>query len=155
MARKSSIQHRRLSRLLRRLPDDVREPIKEAIAEGAQKVLLAAKEKVPKKTWTLHNAITGKLSRSGLSAEVGILTKTAKRKAYYAHFVEFGTAGYKAGDKRYYKSKGKVYSRTVKRNVSAQPARPFLHPALEENKADIIKEIDTAVNSALQKASKG
>jgi HK97 gp10 family phage protein len=136
MAR-SSVQHRKLSRLLRRAPEDVVLPIREKIADAAQVLVISARKKVPKDTRNLEENITGKLSRSGLSAQVGVIGKRDQKDAYYAHFVHEGTLG------------------SPERNIPPMERNPFLTDALEENKAEIIRDIDGAVDAALRKLSNG
>lgn len=137
MARRSSVNHRKLSRLLRRAPDEIQEPVKEAVAEAAQELLLAAESEIPVDSGLARDKMTAKASRSGLSAEVGFLTRTARKLAFYAAFVHFGTKG------------------APKKNIPAMPATPFLFGPAERLRPKFIKQIDAAVDRALQRLSQG
>lgn len=77
-------------------------------------------------------AVAFKQGASGLTATVGFLTPAAKKKTFYAFFVEYGTKGYTAGEsRRAGKAKnGRQRFQKLKRSVPARPARPFFRPAL-------------------------
>jgi hypothetical protein len=137
MARKSSVQHRKLSRLLRRAPEEITEPVKEVIAESAQELLIAAEGEINDDSGTTKRQMTAKASRSGLSAQVGFLTKTARKIAFYAAFVHFGTKGAPA------------------KNIPPMPANPFLFGPAERLRSKFVKQIDRAVDGALQRLSRG
>jgi HK97 gp10 family phage protein len=137
MARKSSVQHRKLSRLLRRAPDDVRLPVKEALADATQIVFSAAKQNAPVDEGDLRDQLQARLSRSGLSSQIGYLTKTARKKAFHAPFVHEGTKG------------------APEKKIPPMQRNPYMTNALEANKERVIKEIDTAVDAALDKLSIG
>jgi hypothetical protein len=137
MARRSSVQHRKLSRLLRRGPAEIQEPVKEVVADSAQELLLAAEAEIPVDQGIAKKQMTAKASRSGLSAEVGFLTKTARKLAFYAAFVHFGTKGAPA------------------KNIPAMPATPFLFGPAERLRPKFIKQITTAVDGALERLSRG
>lgn len=137
MARRSSIQQRRLSRLLRRVEPGIVEPIKEDIAETAQELLLAAESEIPVDSGLARNQMTAKASRSGLTAEVGFLTKTARRLAFYAAFVHFGTKG------------------APKKNIPPMPATPFLFGPAERLRNGFIERIDSTVDKALERIARG
>jgi HK97 gp10 family phage protein len=137
MARKSSVQHRKLSRLLRRAPEEVTLPVREAMADATQIVFSAAKQNAPVDEGDLRDELGAKLSRSGLSSQIGYLTKKARKKAFHAPFVHDGTQG------------------SPEKNIPPMSRNPYLSNALETNKARVIKEIDTAVDGALEKLSRG
>lgn len=63
--------------------------------------------------------------------------KHALMQFFKAYWYEFGTKGYPA------------------RNIPAQPARPFLIPAYDRNKAWAINNIQRGVRLALRRASQG
>lgn len=122
-----------------------------------------------------------KLRKTGVSSSLaaGLFTNATLEKVqsyddlFYAPFVEFGTKGYtpniwvthKSG-----KNEGKktfVYKRSKTRGgrpaghfygtktVAPQPARPFMGPAWDVNKAWALKRSHDAVTQALQKAVTG
>jgi hypothetical protein len=137
MARKSSVQQRRLSRMLRRVEPEIVEPIKEVVAEAAQELLLAAESEINDDSGTTKRQMTAKASRSGLTAEVGFLTKTARKLAFYAAFVHFGTKG------------------APEKNIPPMPATPFLFGPAERLRAGFIKRIDATVDKALERIARG
>lgn len=137
MARRSTVQHRKLSRLLRRAPEEIQETVKEVIAEASQELLLEAEAEIPVDSGLARDVMAAKASRSGLSAQVGFLNATSRRKAFYAAFVHFGTRG------------------APEKNIPAMQPKPFLFGPAERLRLKFIKQIDAVVNSALQKLSRG
>lgn len=125
MARSRMTGATRLRRKLRRFPEDTTAEVKTAIAEAAESVHAQALGRVPVDTGTLARNLSYRVSKDGLEARVGVLGARAKREAYYAGFVEFGT--------------------------SRKPARPYLRPALEEERVHFRPRINTAVNRAVAK----
>lgn len=123
----------RLRRFLRELDKDVRDPIRQALTDVSQKMLASAQARVPVDTGTLRDELSAKVDSSGLRADVGLRGKRSRRKAFHGLFVEFGTAAH-----------GKH---------PGTPARPFLHPAFEESKADGLKRVRAAVQESLRRAA--
>ncbi|MGB4107770.1 MAG: HK97-gp10 family putative phage morphogenesis protein [Alphaproteobacteria bacterium] len=142
-----------MRRILRQLPDHVTEELREDIAWVAQQVEAGAKQRAPKDTGTLVKYLTSKVRGDGLSAHIGFRTKTAKRKAFYAHFIEFGTKGYDPGDTR--KTGKSKTTKKISRRVVAQPARPFLYPAFEERRLEFVNRVKASLGKALRRASEG
>ena len=118
-----------LRRTLRRLPEDATAEVVEAVSYGAELVHADALTKAAVDTGDMVSQISHKQSRDGLSARIGFRGKKANRKAFYAKFLEFGTI--------------------------QQLARPFLQPALEQNRRHIFDRIRTAVTRAMRRASRG
>jgi HK97 gp10 family phage protein len=97
-----------------RVQTHVRRSILKAMAD---EVMQGAKAKAPKgATGNLQKSIAAKVYAN--HAEVGV-----QKKAFYAHFVEFGTGSRTV--KSYRGHKG------VKVNVGSAPAQPFMRPAAE------------------------
>lgn len=69
---------------------------------------------------------------AGLKVTVGFLSTAQKKKAFHGFFVEFGTKGYKAGQKRFAgkTKRGDRRMVKVKRDIPARPAHPFFRPAV-------------------------
>lgn len=140
-----------LNKLLMRLPDEMtNKVVAKAVSSGARKVATAAKRKI-----VGHDAIETGLLKSSLRLQ----TKKDKRKGYvrtrvwpskkvqgvgpdgrkrvpmyYAHLVEFG-------------------HRVVNRwgAHGHVPARPFLRPALDENRKKIEREFSSNVRKFMDK----
>lgn len=156
MARRSTVQHRKLSRLLRRAEPEIVEPVKEAIAEGLQAVALDMYSNAPVDEGDLRASISAKASRSGLSGVVGPGAKAAQiveRKVGSAFATRAVALKLSAGNRKLLFQYFKAY--WIEYGTRLMAARPFVIPALESNKAQIIKSIDRAVSGALQKLSRG
>jgi HK97 gp10 family phage protein len=73
----------------------------------------------------------------------------------YAVFVEYGTKGHSRGEvsnpgvDRRSKSGRRRKGRRVKRGVPARPAQPFLRPALEASRGDIVRLVRGAMSEAI------
>lgn len=134
----------RLRRTLRNLPDNVTLPVKQSIKDGAEEIRFAMLKRVPVKTGALASVIKTKVSRDGLSAKIGFFGKKDMRKAgWRARFVEFGTGPgvFKSGPRKGQSFKG-------------IPAHPFMLPAMREKVGPIERDIDNAVDLALDLASR-
>lgn len=117
-------------RLLRRLPSDVSQEVRNEISEGAELIEYDAKVLVHKDSGDLAASISHKLGRDGLSAQIGFSSKWKRlwrQAGWRAFFEEFGT--------------------------SHQRAHPFLFPAWEKNRADITKRISRAISNTLDQLS--
>ncbi len=94
---KSRVQGaRELRAKLRRMPDALREEVRAvnaytAEATHARGLQLMDDFGIGNVTGTLRKQYRWKVSRDGLSARVGYLTKAARRRAYYAMFLHNGT----------------------------------------------------------------
>lgn len=93
-----------LQRALVRAPEMVKTHATSALTTSAYSIAQRAKSLVPVATGTLQRAITYRVSRDGLSSNVG-LEKSDFESTFYWRFVEFGTR--------------------------FLPARPFFRPAAE------------------------
>lgn len=120
----------RVRRFMRRFPDEVRAPIRRVITNTTERILEDAWANVPKQSGNLAQSLSMKVSRDGLTAEVGQIKKRAQRKAFYGSFVEFGTNGYTKGTTR--KVRSSKTTKVIRKTVKAQRARPFLYPAAEK-----------------------
>jgi HK97 gp10 family phage protein len=157
MALKATFRGRnRVRRVLARIPEEFRAEIGQSIERTAKRIVDDAKARVPVETGTLKAAIDYRVAKNGLTATLGIRRKAAKRDAFYAHFVEFGTRGHQVKVKtarilRDAKT-GRVFGARV--TIPALPAQPFLTPAFEAAKPEGVADIRAAVRSALTRASK-
>jgi HK97 gp10 family phage protein len=156
MARRSSVNQRRLSRLLRRAPGEIQEPVKEAIAEGLQAVALDMYSNAPVDEGDLRASISAKASRSGLSGVVGPGAKAAQiveRQVGSAFATRALTLKLSTGNRKLLFQYFKAY--WIEFGTRLKAARPFVVPALEKNKAEIIRSIDKAVDKALERIARG
>lgn len=103
-----------LQRALARAPESVKPHATSALQASAYSIAQRARSIVPVDTGTLRRSITHNLSRSGLSAGVG-LARDDFENPHYWRFVEFGT--------RY------------------RPARPFFRPAAESERETFIQRM--------------
>lgn len=116
----------KLRKILQRLPNEITKGVKVEVKSGAQLVHFQMLADVPKKYGNLANTITFKLSGDRLTARVGFIGKRAYRYAFYAKFFEFGTV--------------------------KMAAHPFVFPALEQHKNQILKNINFQIEKAIRKS---
>lgn len=119
-----------LARILKTLPDDLQQPVKDTIRQNAEAVAQAARSAVPVDTGALRDDIRVRFTNKGLRARVGIFRQTKKQRAkgtdtFYAAFVELGT--------------------------QFRKATPFLFPAFRSRKTTGRADIAKAAKDALQK----
>lgn len=143
----------RLRRVLRRMPEEVTQGVRDEMKWVASEVEREAKARAPVRTGSLRDAIRIKVRRDGLAFYIGIVGRRAKKKAWYAHFVEFGTRGYRAGDIRH--ARNSKTTKHIQKDVSAQPARPFLFPAFESRRTEFSGRVSRSVDLALARAISG
>lgn len=137
MARSRTELDPRFRRLMQRLPDSITDSITAEIHRSAILVAAEATARVPVDTGALRDSIGIRTTKT--SAEVGFDPKRFRRKwkkaGWRAKFTELGTKGSPA------------------RNIPAQPARPFLRPAFEANKRQIMERHRAAVAAVLNRAA--
>ena len=118
----------------------------EKLSAAMQKAVLlverSAKQKVPKGTGELGRSIT-----SDVEAEANEVRGIIYTPLEYAPYIEFGTGLFaEAGDGRkdvpwcYQDDEGEWHS------TSGQPPRPFMRPALNENREQIKRLLEDAHN---------
>lgn len=114
-------------RKIRKMPQIVKFELQKFMEEIGQAGEKMMKSLAPKDTGDLSNAISYKLSSDKLSVRIGILGKRAQKKAWYAHFIEWGTSAYRSV---YTKISPKTKeSVRVEISGAARGARPFMRPA--------------------------
>lgn len=137
MARSRTELDPRFRRLMQRLPDSITEDLSAEIARSAILVAADAAARVPVDTGALREAIALRTTRT--SAEVGFSPKLSRRKwkkaGWRAKFVELGTKG------------------SPKHKIPPMAARPFLRPAFEANKQQILQRHRAAVAAVLSRAA--
>ncbi len=124
--------------LLRKLDDLVDiQKIEKAVSRAALLVEAEAKKKAPRDNGDLARSITSKVETSGNE-----VTGTVFTPLFYAPYVEYGTGLFaEDGDGRkdvpwhYKDDKGDWHS------TSGQKPQPFLRPALDENREQVLRII--------------
>jgi hypothetical protein len=107
----------------------------------------------------------------------GLITRVLKKIGWKAHFIEFGTKGYKVGDKRRWRQRAKAGSqrigkngqpigrprknagfiwreREITRNIPARPAQPFFRPGIEAARTEIRARWAEGMRKAMARAKK-
>lgn len=115
--------------------------LERVVSKAALLVEAEAKKKAPRDTGELANSITSKVETSG-----GEVTGTVFTPLFYAPYVEFGTGlfaedgnGRKDVPWHYQDDKGEWHS------TSGQHPQPFMRPALDENREQVIRIIKEGV----------
>lgn len=109
------------------------ENLTSAIEKSCSLVERDAKQKAPKQTGALKRSIESKVEESDASIQGVVFTPLE-----YAPYVEYGTGlfaenGGRQSSWRYKDDEGNYHT------TSGQKPQPFLRPALQENKENIIK----------------
>lgn len=122
--------------VLRRAGDDVRSEVKKEVSGLARLTRDYARGYAAPVSSNVASAISDRVDKDGMGASVGILTRAARKRAWYAHFIEWGTRP----------------SRKTKH--PGLPKRPFLMPAWELAKSKFEPRIRSAVNKAIDRLAK-
>lgn len=133
----------RLRKLLRDLPDDMQEDVRQAVALSADWILQDALRAAPVDSGFLKDSLRVALSKDKLVARVGSFGGKTQR-AFYAALVEFGTA---AGSR-------KARAGGTQEHPGTKPGQPYLLPAYEKNRQRAFKNMENAVKHALSLAAK-
>jgi len=145
----SYVSVKNVRRKLRKVPKELSKDIRKHVADTAKRIENDAKAAAPVDQGILRKYLTSKTSNDGFTALIGYRTKTARRKAFYAAFVEFGTSAYHRGDKRL-----AVNSKTTKilrRVVGSRKAQQFMFPAAEANRKRFIAGSKLALKNTLRR----
>ncbi|WP_341989760.1 HK97-gp10 family putative phage morphogenesis protein [Azorhizobium sp. AG788] len=143
-----------LRRKLLKMTPEIRAQLEIAVLAGAQDVAKTAKALVPKRSGRLMDSIGAVLGdapsttatqalRGGGSKADGIRATAyaGDDNAYYAGWIEFGTAPHKQGGLY----KGTLHPGTV--------AQPFFFPAFRTNKKRAKSRVTRAIKKAIKKAA--
>lgn len=131
----------RLRQKLRRFPNDVTDEIKDEVRGFAADVEASMKFRAASSSRRVVDSISKAIGADGMSAKIGIRGKRARARAWFAHFIEFGTAPHSLG------SRGGAHPGTA--------ARPFMEPSFEENRVHYQPRIRRAIDAAIAKVSRG
>lgn len=133
MAR-SRVNDSRLRRKLRRFPEDLRAEIAIPMKLSAEELAATMTANAPKDSGDMAEEVTFRLSRDGLSAQIGYSKRAGFKRAWKA-------GGFKA-----------LWQEYGTRN---HPAHKFIRPAYAQLLPTILDRIDRAVRRTLQRASSG
>lgn len=144
----------RLNRKLAALPAVVKKRIREAMEQGAAEIVAMAKSFCPTDSGALRDSIDwtwGKAPKGAMTIatvasagnELTITVFAGNADAYYARFVEFGTAAHTAG--------GKFEGATI----PAVGAQPFFYVSYRANRKRVKSRITRAINKAAKEVAAG
>ena len=127
-----------LERFLAELPERLQVKIaRAALAAGAREIRDEARKIVPVKSGDLRKTIRAS-TRRGKDGMVTASIRAGSKKAFYAHFVEYGTQPHDIRSKNGGAMRvGKAF-RVVMRHPGAK-AKPFMRPALDSKARDAIE----------------
>jgi HK97 gp10 family phage protein len=152
MARVEGID--RLNRKLARLPAAVQRRIRQAMEQGADEIVAMMKSLVAKDSgdlarsigWTWGKAPKGALTVARVTqtgTENTLTIYAGNAEAFYARFVEFGTAAHTAGG---------LYAGAT---IPAIPASPFFYVSFRANRRRVKGRITRAINKAAKEVAAG
>lgn len=144
-----------LRRLLGRIERDSTAELKEHISRFAKAVENTASARAASGRMGSHRysiGISSAVSRGGFSADVGLRTPTARKRAWFAHFIEWGT---KAGFRRWKLRRSRARSKKKGYEHPGTPAMPVLLPAFEQHRPKFEPGIAAAVRKIINDASIG
>ncbi len=136
---------------------------------GAFSVTVTGADRVRRRLSTLSRAVAGKATDTALLAAALVPMNAAKRKAPYLtgnlrRSIHVGGSGDgleqptdgtdigKAGKHTVKVGTNVVYAKPQEYGSANRPARPFLRPALDENKREMQREFADALEDALRAA---
>jgi HK97 gp10 family phage protein len=132
-------------RNLEKLPFTLREKhMKKALRVAGEFLKERMRERAPDYTGNLRREITSTVA--GTTAAEGVVRVGPSKKAWYAHFIEFGTAGHAIQRKRarvLMDVYGTVYGTSVQH--PGTKAAPFIRPTLDEHKDEARKLVGEAL----------
>jgi hypothetical protein len=141
----------KLRRILLRAPKDAGNAIKVEVAEFAKRVESQARRNAGTgnmASMRYSRAIGTKIGRAGFSADVGLVSAAARKSAWFAHFIEYGT---KAGTRSW---KGKK-RRAGSMKHPGTTAHPVIMPAFEHERPGMEPRIRAAITRVLNELSSG
>ncbi len=138
MATKSQIRGiKNLSKLrqkLKRMPEQVEKHIRPVMERVSADIALDMRGLTPVSTAEAVLAIDHKVGPDGMSAKIGIRTKTKAKKAFYFAFIDAGTKG------------------DPSKSIPPLPALHIRERAFDANKNNAMREFEAATDKALVQA---
>jgi HK97 gp10 family phage protein len=163
MARTTILGLAKLERKLKRLPKVAEDEIRASMQDVAEDIVRLARSLVPKESGDLAKSIgwtwgapprgsltLGKVVRSQLGKGLTITVYAGDDKAFYARWVEFGTAPHnvaKGGGNKSFKGEAVQHPGASK--------KPFFFPAYRANRKSAKSAIRKATRSAAKKVAAG
>lgn len=168
MARRSTILGlSKLDKKLRRLPQVALVEIRAAMEAAAEQIVTLAKSLAPHETGDLQDSIgwtwgspprgsitLGKVAKSSLGKQLTITVYAGNDKAFYARWVEFGTAKHaiKAKNAAAMGVDGRFGTEVDHPGATAQP---FFYPAYRASRKEVKRKISAATRRAAKKVASG
>lgn len=161
----------RLNRQLRALPDAVKREVSAALEAEAAEMAEAIRRAAPRDTGALAASVgsgpgappQGSVLRGGPLSEVaqvkagdGLLFSVwaGSDDAYWARWVEFGTAGARRGDRMGARNsdvnQSKALGRQSYRTHPGTPAQPFFYPTVRARTRDTKRRVSKAARDAIK-----
>ena len=147
---------------IRRILQNTDNGVPDAMEASARTLEAEIKQRVPRDSGDLADAISMKMLRRGLRAEVGIRGKKNRRNAFYARFIEFGTKGYsgrtiRRGATRNRSDKlkadgSKVYG--VYPDIGAKKGTGFMRLSWALHKNKLVRNVSGAIDDAVKQAAR-
>ena len=135
MKRSKTTGARKIQRLFKKLEPEISEELFETIKGSGDILLKEQRKEVPRRSGRLRGALQVTTQRKSLRANVGLVTKAARKKAPYGHIVVRGTRG---GNGR-----------------AARPANDFIRRAQFQKAKEILGRNREALNKALRRVARG
>ena len=145
----------RLKKKLAKLPAAAQKRISEAMEQGADEIVGLMKSLCPRDSgalresiaWTWGDAPKGALTLATVKGKGGsdnvITVYAGNAEAYYARFIEFGTAAHTAG--------GQFAGSTI----PAIPAQPFFFVSFRAMRRRVKSRVTRAINKAAKEVAAG
>lgn len=108
--------------------------MKDAMTEAAQAIHADMLVLTPHDTGNLRRLLDWRVSKNGMNARVGLVTKKAQREGFYFRFLDQGTKGAPA------------------KNIPPQPARHIRAQAFDLNKKWALERVNEGIDKALEAA---
>lgn len=144
----------RLTRMLRKLPEDVREDLTEGYKEAAEELKYEIIARAPRDSGDMAASVGIRMGPKGKFVQVGPgLSGPRKERSWQqtkARWAEFGTAPHSL-------SQGSKTKKAKTQKTGTQhpgtPPRPFMKPALEAARPHIRERLREAVKQTVRKAN--
>lgn len=155
----------KLERKLKRLPEVALVEIRSAMESVANQIVGLSKSLVPKESGALEKSIgwtwgrpprgsitLGKVARSALGKQLTITIYAGNDEAFYARWVEFGTAPHSLYP-RADESRGKLQG--IGDQHPGAAAHPFFFPAYRANRKEAKRKVRAATRRAAKRVAAG
>ena len=144
----------RVNRLLRRLPDEIKDGLKDAYVEAAQVLQYEIMVRAPQDTGDMAASVGYRLGPKGRFVTVGPgLSGPSKARNWQrvkARWIEFGTKAHKikAKNRKALTDEEQFFGKLIQ--SPGTPPKPFLKPALEASRPQIRDQLGEAVSKVVR-----